>query len=91
MESPVTNGSPRESPQELRALEEEEGEESEENNCSGGLLDEEVRDEYICQICDDVFKQPRLLNCLHRFCTACVEKQVRYWIDLLAKLQNLYI
>ena len=29
-----------------------------------------------CQLCNEAYKQPRVLSCLHIFCTECLEKQV---------------
>jgi hypothetical protein len=43
-------------------------------------LDEEfeeyVQEDYLCSICDEKFKEPRVLSCLHVFCTNCLKNQV---------------
>ena len=30
----------------------------------------------ICQLCSKRFKQPRVLSCLHVYCTPCLEKEI---------------
>lgn len=44
---------------------------------SGDLLEE-----HTCQLCEEKFKQPRILSCLHIFCTPCLEKQAGCANDL---------
>ena len=31
-------------------------------------------DELSCAICTDIYKDPKLLHCMHSFCGACIEK-----------------
>ena len=40
------------------------------------LESEALSEELHCQICDEKFKQPRILSCLHVFCTECLVKQL---------------
>ena len=35
---------------------------------------EKAREELVCSICMETFKEPRTLACQHTFCTACLEK-----------------
>ena len=51
--------------------EEEEGEEGLECGLDSGLNEEQM-----CRACNEKYKQPRILACLHVFCTPCLEKQV---------------
>ncbi len=39
----------------------------------GGM---DANDDNICRVCSEKFKQPRVLGCLHVFCTPCLEKQL---------------
>lgn len=38
--------------------------------------DDDSNKEFMCALCNESFKQPRVLSCLHTFCTACIERQV---------------
>ncbi|XP_074650430.1 protein meiotic P26-like [Tubulanus polymorphus] len=33
-----------------------------------------MNEDYTCSLCNDKFKNPRILTCLHVFCTVCLEK-----------------
>lgn len=37
---------------------------------------EEVNEEHVCHLCSDKLKEPRVLSCLHVFCTECLKKQL---------------
>ena len=41
-----------------------------------------VKEELICAICQDLFNQPKILPCLHSFCTGCLKE----WTERLANL-----
>ena len=41
---------------------------------SPNLLD--LDEDHTCQLCQDKYSQPRILSCLHVYCTGCLEKQV---------------
>ena len=46
----------------------------------GGLefgLESGVSEEHVCRFCGEKFKQPRILSCLHVFCTPCLEEQLK--------------
>ena len=45
---------------------------------SGGCEESQV-----CPLCQEAYKQPRILSCLHVFCTACLEKQLEESSDEL--------
>ena len=41
------------------------------------VLEEPSDDQqFLCQICNEKFKEPRVLQCLHVFCTSCLEKLI---------------
>ena len=44
---------------------------------------EKVKEELTCAICQDLLKDPRILPCLHSFCTGCLKE----WLDRLPYLQ----
>ena len=44
----------------------------------------EVKEELICAICHDLFNKPKILPCLHSFCTSCLEE----WSERSAKLDD---
>ena len=43
---------------------------------------QKVKEEVICAICQDLLNQPKILPCLHSFCTGCLKE----WSGRLAKL-----
>ena len=45
-------------------------------------------EEHSCQICNKKYEQPRILSCLHVFCTACLEKQVENGEDTEDKMKD---
>ena len=49
--------------------------EEEEGGLEGGL-ESNINEDQLCRICDEKYKQPRILSCLHVFCTPCLEKQL---------------
>lgn len=49
--------------------------EEEEEGLEGGL-ESNINEDQLCRICDEKYKQPRILSCLHVFCTPCLEKQL---------------
>ena len=34
-------------------------------------------DELSCAVCTDLFKNPKLLHCMHSFCGECIDKMVK--------------
>ena len=50
--------------------------EDEEENALEGGLDSNLNEDQLCRICGEKYKQPRILSCLHLFCTPCLEKQL---------------
>ena len=36
----------------------------------------ELEEDITCQLCQEKYHRPRILSCLHVFCTGCLEKQV---------------
>ena len=34
-------------------------------------------DELSCAVCTDMFKNPKLLHCMHSFCEECIDKMVK--------------
>ena len=53
----------------------EDDDEEEEEGLEGGL-ESNINEDQLCRICDEKYKQPRILSCLHVFCTPCLEKQL---------------
>ena len=51
-------------------------EEAEEEEGLEGGLESDINEDQLCRICDEKYKQPRILSCLHVFCTPCLEKQL---------------
>ena len=51
-------------------------EDAEEEEGLEGGLENDISEEQLCRICDEKYKQPRVLSCLHVFCTPCLEKQL---------------
>eukprot|EP00058_Branchiostoma_floridae_P012237 XP_002597725.1 hypothetical protein BRAFLDRAFT_217377 [Branchiostoma floridae] len=49
---------------------------------SSNALSEITQEFFVCQICSEDFKQPKMLPCLHTFCQPCLER-------LLARVGNL--
>ena len=47
------------------------------------LPDFDGAEQHLCQICTERFQQPRVLQCLHVFCTACIDKLAENLTDLL--------
>ena len=43
---------------------------------------QKAKEELTCVICQDLFNEPKILPCLHSFCTSCLKE----WSDRLAKL-----
>ena len=44
---------------------------------------EHIQDpENCCGICEEDYKEPRLLSCLHQFCTQCLEKELQKVLHL---------
>ncbi|XP_021363675.1 E3 ubiquitin-protein ligase TRIM56-like [Mizuhopecten yessoensis] len=39
------------------------------------MASEETPGELVCTICNNIFKNPRILSCLHTFCYDCIAKQ----------------
>ena len=62
--------------EEQEEAKEEEQEEDDDDNELEGALESEVKEEQLCRLCGEKYKQPRVLMCLHVFCTPCLEKLV---------------
>lgn len=43
---------------------------------AGRSQDRSLREELTCAICCDLFREPVMLDCMHHFCKACIQ---RYW------------
>ncbi len=52
--------------------EDDEEQESEQEELEG--LEGALNVEQLCRLCGEKYKQPRVLHCLHVFCTSCLEK-----------------
>ena len=51
-------------------------EDAEEEEGLEGGLESDINEDQLCRICEEKYKQPRVLSCLHVFCTPCLEKQL---------------
>ena len=40
-----------------------------------------VNEDHICSCCEEKYKQPRVLSCLHVFCTECLQKKLKVEAD----------
>lgn len=43
---------------------------------TNGPIQKEQQLEHLCHLCSEKFDKPRVLSCLHVFCSACLEKQL---------------
>ena len=50
---------------------------NEESSLKQGNVISSIRKNLTCQICDNLFKDPRILPCLHTFCCQCIETLLR--------------
>ena len=44
---------------------------------SSNLNNTDDNDEFTCVVCAEVYKNPTLLQCMHTFCSGCIDKLVQ--------------
>ena len=49
---------------------------------------QEAREELVCPICIETFREPRTLACQHTFCTSCLEQLARTRSSLVARARR---